>query len=461
MDAREHRALLGVLVVLGCLCAGFPSIAVADGGGLEAEAGARLGLDGSTDAGMAAGSVSDATVLTEPSVESLERTALQEESNETDDANDTGDANESDDTGGNAANETDGGTANETGNESAITGATPPGYDELTIEVTVHENGSATWTLEYRYRLDGDENATDRWESVRSTIEAENETYLENVETNWSERVDAAAAETGRDMTASGYRVSLEETSTPQETGYVRVQFLWEEFASVELNHRIRIGDAFGHLELDDRTQLIVTWPADFRAQTIEPFPNDRREQAAIWNGDETDFLEDEPFVELMVQTSESSPPEPDDESPLSQSWLAALGLLVLAIVAAVGWFALRNGDSTDFPIGSWREQPEPEPPEPETSTQRQPSTPPDALLSNEERVVRLLEQHGGRMKQQEVVSTLEWTEAKTSQVVSGLREDGTIEAFRIGRENVLTLADETESVNGVTANGADTGSET
>ncbi|MFC7231704.1 helix-turn-helix transcriptional regulator [Saliphagus sp. GCM10025308] len=458
MDAREHRALLGVLVVLGCLCAGFPSIAVADGGDLEAEAGARLGLDGSTDAGMTAGSVSDATVLTEPSVESLESTALQEDSNETDDANDTGDANESDDTGGNAANETDGTTANETGNESVITGATPPGYDELTIEVTVHENGSATWTLEYRYRLDGDENATDRWESVRSTLEAENETYLENVETNWSERVDAAATETGRDMTASGYRVSLEETSTPQETGYVRVQFLWEEFASVELNHRIRIGDAFGHLELDDRTQLIVTWPADFSAQTIEPFPNDRREQAAIWNGDETDFLEDEPFIELMVQTSESSPPEPDDQSSLPLSWLAALGLLVLAIVAVVGWLTLRNGDSTDFPIGSWKEQPEPEPSEPESTPRRQQPTPPDALLSNEERVVRLLEQHGGRMKQQEVVSTLEWTEAKTSQVVSGLREEGTIEAFRIGRENVLTLADEAESANGVAANGSDTG---
>jgi len=71
------------------------------------------------------------------------------------------------------------------------------------------------------------------------------------------------------------------------------------------------------------------------------------------------------------------------------------------------------------------------------------PNGPPPELLSNEERVLRLLEDRGGRIKQQEVVSELEWTEAKTSQVVSGLREDGAIDVFRIGRENVLALPED------------------
>jgi hypothetical protein len=66
-----------------------------------------------------------------------------------------------------------------------------------------------------------------------------------------------------------------------------------------------------------------------------------------------------------------------------------------------------------------------------------------EELLSNEERVLRLLEERGGRTKQQEVVDALGWTEAKTSQVVSGMREDGAIDSFRLGRENVLTLPDE------------------
>jgi uncharacterized membrane protein len=48
-------------------------------------------------------------------------------------------------------------------------------------------------------------------------------------------------------------------------------------------------------------------------------------------------------------------------------------------------------------------------------------------------------------MKQQDVVSELGWTEAKTSQVVGSLRDEGKLESFRLGRENVLTLPDRGE----------------
>jgi len=65
---------------------------------------------------------------------------------------------------------------------------------------------------------------------------------------------------------------------------------------------------------------------------------------------------------------------------------------------------------------------------------------PPEELLSNEEQVIQLLEANGGRIKQQRVASELEWTDAKTSQVIGGLREDEAVETFRFGRENVVTL---------------------
>jgi uncharacterized membrane protein len=43
------------------------------------------------------------------------------------------------------------------------------------------------------------------------------------------------------------------------------------------------------------------------------------------------------------------------------------------------------------------------------------------------------------------VVSELDWSAARTSQVVSSLRDDGQIETFRLGRENVLKLPEEGE----------------
>ena len=43
-------------------------------------------------------------------------------------------------------------------------------------------------------------------------------------------------------------------------------------------------------------------------------------------------------------------------------------------------------------------------------------------------------------MKQQAVAEELGWTDAKTSQVTKGLREEGDLDGFRLGRENVLSL---------------------
>jgi hypothetical protein len=65
-----------------------------------------------------------------------------------------------------------------------------------------------------------------------------------------------------------------------------------------------------------------------------------------------------------------------------------------------------------------------------------------DDLLSNEEQVLRLVEANGGRMKQKQVAEELDWTAAKTSQVVTGLRDEGDLDGFRLGRENVLSLPD-------------------
>jgi hypothetical protein len=67
----------------------------------------------------------------------------------------------------------------------------------------------------------------------------------------------------------------------------------------------------------------------------------------------------------------------------------------------------------------------------------------PEELLSPEERVLRLLERNGGRMKQKRVTEELDWSAARTSQVVGNLRDEGDVESFRLGRENVLKFPDD------------------
>nr|WP_276278404.1 hypothetical protein [Halomicroarcula sp. SYNS111] len=64
-------------------------------------------------------------------------------------------------------------------------------------------------------------------------------------------------------------------------------------------------------------------------------------------------------------------------------------------------------------------------------------------LLSDEERVERLLEQNGGRMKQARIVKETGWSNAKVSQLLSSMDEEGRIDKLRIGRENLISFPDE------------------
>jgi hypothetical protein len=64
-------------------------------------------------------------------------------------------------------------------------------------------------------------------------------------------------------------------------------------------------------------------------------------------------------------------------------------------------------------------------------------------LLSDEERVERMLDQNGGRMKQANIVKETGWSNAKVSQLLSQMDEDDRIDKLRIGRENLISLPDE------------------
>lgn len=82
-----------------------------------------------------------------------------------------------------------------------------------------------------------------------------------------------------------------------------------------------------------------------------------------------------------------------------------------------------------------------------EANTDSSEGTEPDPidteLLSDEERVERLLDSNGGRMKQADIVKETDWSNAKVSQLLSAMEEEGRIDKLRIGRENLISLPGE------------------
>lgn len=318
--------------------------------------------------------------------------------------------------------------------------------DSTTLAAAVGPDGNADWRVTYRIELD-DQNATDAFESLRQDIEANRSRYV----TTFRERIEATAASaenaTGREMSVGNFSVEVETRAQPDATfGVVTYRFEWSGFAATD-GDTVTAGDALDGLILDSSTSLRVSWPEGYGVTSVTPGPAEREANAVVWRGPEN-FETGEPrvTVEPGVTPTTTAPGGGngdgggDGAAGRLGGLLPVAALLVVALVVGGVLLARRGevgpaggdggaaGAAGDGGDGSG-----------EDGT---PGAPPEELLSNEERVLRLLEENGGRMKQQEVAEELDWTAAKTSQVVGDLREADEIESFRLGRENVLTLPD-------------------
>lgn len=299
--------------------------------------------------------------------------------------------------------------------------------DTVVLRADVAENGTAAWTIEYRVRLD-DDNTTAAFESLASDIRANQSDYEAQFRSRMTKTAGVAENATGRSMAIENVSVVAERRQLPQEYGVVSYKFRWTNFAAVE-NDRLLIGDALSGFFLDEETSLVISWPNGYEVSRVTPPAEERGETSVVWRGP-TDFGTNEPRIELV----------PSGGFPTGAVGAA---VLVFLLVGAAAWYRRRGAATTDEVAGGKEVN---EGGASETATEEvggEPSDPPEDLLSPEERVLKFVEERGGRVKQQDVVSTFDWTAARTSQVVGNLRDEGKIETFRLGRENVLTLPDD------------------
>lgn len=286
--------------------------------------------------------------------------------------------------------------------------------DRVVLALALQADGSATWEVSYRVEL-ATENETAAFEQLQSDIEANTSTYLSTFRDRMDRTAGTAENATGRSMAIANLTV---ETDTEELQGYgtVTYRFQWTNFAATD-GDTIQAGDALAGFFLEENSRLTVSWPDGYETDSVSPEPDERRDQTVVWQGP-VEFGADGPQV---VASPASSFP--------------TLAVVVVAgLVIGIG-------------IGAWKRRTR------DGKSDRQPATgaetdsgpgddsgpePDEQLLSNEERVLRLLDERGGRVKQQEVAAEFGWTDAKTSQVVKTLREDDEIDVFRLGRENVL-----------------------
>jgi len=331
------------------------------------------------------------------------------------------------------------GTTPASGQTGFVAQQTAVDADDVRITVTLAEDGTAEWELAFRSVLETDDEQA-AFDSLQADIADDPTAYADPFAERIRRTVATAENETTREMAAENVSVDTERQSLGREYGIVTYRFTWENFAATS-DDELRVGDAIDGFFLDDQTRLRIQWPDGYTTDSVTPTPDETPENAVVWDGGRTDFVTGEPRIVLTPEGGGLTP-------------AMLIGVIIVILLAGVGgWFyqrqpsdddstspgATTDGDATDDDPDVATTDSAGE----ATAATAEDDDPDPELLSNQEQVLRLLDEQGGRMKQKQVVEELGWTDAKTSKVVSGLREDGTIDSFRIGRENVLTDPDE------------------
>ncbi|WP_121820278.1 helix-turn-helix transcriptional regulator [Halostella salina] len=342
--------------------------------------------------------------------------------------------------------------------------ADPPD-PETVFRVRITESGHANWTVEFRQHLET-ENDTEAFRDYRDEIVA-GEERPPVTESTFQQFADEASAATGRNMTIRNGRYT---GRVANDTGIIAFHFTWTNFASVNGDDRIAVGDAFNGTsgtwfpQLDDGQRLVIEPPDGHIPSTA---PRGHENGTFEWNGP-YEFNRNEITIVYTPSGSdgngtnggggETTGPGGDADEPIP---MALLGVGVVALVVAVGTggylLARRQNGGSGGVVADTA-------PATETGAVTEPDAGADAdgdaadadedepadddtidetLLSDEERVTRLLEENGGRMKQAKIVSETGWSNAKVSQLLSSMDDDDRIDKLRIGRENLITLPDE------------------
>jgi len=362
------------------------------------------------------------------------------------------------------------------GSDASFSQSAPGEFTDTTFEITVFADGDGRWTIRHSRPLETEDEETQFVEFAEQFRTTETETF-QNFRKRAARLTESGAESTGRNMTASDFRRDAFIDERGQTTGVVEMSFRWSEIAAAE-GGGVVLADIFaGGWAITDGQWLVVQ-PGENAVFAERPVPDPDRglegvelaeASSVTWFG-ERQFADRRPRVVVASVpatggddtaaddtagdgtaedgtagdgdgTDDAGEP-PDDGSADEGMGMVplAVGIVVLAGIGgglayyrraagADGDTAAADGAAAGATAGA---------------AAGDDGLVSDAeLLSDEDRVLRLLEQNGGRMKQVAIVEETEWSKSKVSMLLSDMESEGEISKLRVGRENIISLSGE------------------
>lgn len=329
--------------------------------------------------------------------------------------------------------------------------------NETQFRVNVSENGDARWTVEYRQRITN-ETKIEQFKQFADRFNTEQTETFTSFQSRATRLTDDGARITSRNMNATAFRRNARYSEISRD-GIIEMSFRWVGFAETS-DGQVIVSDVFdgGFVILDDQ-QLRIEHGPNLAFDSVSPDPDqvEGPDQSALgewveWNG-YREFaagaidvrlsppdVNPDPPGDSQGTDSDADGPNGDDSSnsnangtgiiPIVLALVILLGIAALAVWYTVGRSSDDDGPAADSPAGA-----DAGPAQPEVKSEQ--------LLSDEDRVLKLLEENGGRMRQVTIVEETEWSKSKVSMLLSEMEDEDEISKLRVGRENIISLSGE------------------
>ncbi|MFD1646307.1 helix-turn-helix transcriptional regulator [Haloarchaeobius litoreus] len=343
-------------------------------------------------------------------------------------------------------------------------------FDRTQFRIRVFENGSARFAIHYERQL-SNESEREQFQQFATEFESNETELYTNFERRAQDLVAFGRNETGREMVATDFRRGASEEPTfDGHVGIVNMSFRWTAFAQTT-GDSVVVADVFEGGFYIGPAQSLVFLPADGLVfENVSPSgefsaPTPAESDSVTWQG-ERSFSDQRPRVVYGTVTATSTstsdggggttaadgttsgpgdstattPGQGGDDGSLPMVPIV-LALVIVGMAGAAVWFRRRDDGrddgavTTDSPSDSAGASATAETPPAE------PSVPDEELLTDEDRVVELLTENGGRMRQSNIVDETDWSKSKVSMLLSDMEDDGSISKLRVGRENIVSLA--------------------
>ena len=316
-----------------------------------------------------------------------------------------------------------------------------------TFDVDLRADGGADWTVRTTVPIDTDDERAG-FRTYGERFEAGEVSASPGV-AFFESAASAAAEAAGRQMEIT----NVERNYTVGESqGTLLLRFHWTNFLApagdgYELGDALLTEDGTWLRSLESGQQIRIQTPPGYEIQrSIEA----RQQNDSLVVAGPESFDPQEFSVTYAAEpgSSSESPGSPDGPTEGFDPLVAGLlGLLFVAVMVLAVW-RWRGGEPIAEVANGGHSPPPTEAAEPESEPEPEQSEPTEEagvdpeLLSDEERVEALLERNGGRMRQADIVQETDWSDAKVSQLLSRMADEGSVEKLRLGRENVISLPD-------------------